>query len=604
MVTDPHIQSRIDSFEHYDIPSDLRGLLTELVQVDEKKPNKVITLVELYLTANTETLTPFGECLLTFEKARAQRVLGHFDIAEISLEKIMKRGIELGMNDFFMGRVFGELGITKIYLGQLEAATEYFTKMLHLDDTNLNPNAYNGLGVVYQRIGDLDKAESYYQKCAELGEALGSLMQPAMAHVNIANIKFYKKDHQEAIRRFEMAIDLMETTGDPANLPGYSHCLNNLGAVLTESGDQERALSVFDRVFEIAIEQGQPTQIANVKNNIAETYRNMKDYPKFLELQDEAIEYSRTQGLQDFEFIGLNVLLQYYKGQEDFEKAYKQIKGLLKIQGDIVKNERNFKSKELILDKEREINALERKTLEIQDQNSRLIANNQELEQYAYIVAHDLREPVRTISGFSSLLTKRYKNKFDDKAKEYLGFINAGAKHMDQMLVDLLKYATVANQKPKMELINLASLVDELKSILNLDMDEVSIETQPNPLPIIRSNKRYLFMLFQNLIQNAIKFSPADRETKIKIEFQSFGKVNKLMVTDNGIGIKPEDQDKIFKIFNSLNRQDYEGTGIGLNICKKITRILGGNITVASEYGSWTTFTIELENEDQLSTIL
>jgi len=225
--------------------------------------------------------------------------------------------------------------------------------------------------------------------------------------------------------------------------------------------------------------------------------------------------------------------------------------------------------------------------------------SNMELEQFAYVASHDLQEPLRMVSSFTQLLEKQYKDKLDEHALDYINYAVDGAKRMQLLINDLLSYSRVNSKGGKFEEVDLEKVLDETLSNLELTIEENQAFITRESLPKINANYRQMIQLFQNLIGNALKYR--SKETpQIQISTQKEDKQWIFSVEDNGIGIDPKYADRIFMIFKRLHtNEEYEGTGIGLAITKRIIERHGGNIWVESETGKGSTFyfTIPINNK-------
>ena len=233
-----------------------------------------------------------------------------------------------------------------------------------------------------------------------------------------------------------------------------------------------------------------------------------------------------------------------------------------------------------------EIDALERADKSIKE----LKRSNKELKQFAYVSSHDLQEPLRMVALFTQLLERRYKGKLDDEADEYIGFIVEGAHRMKYLIDDLLSFSQLNYKTKECESIELETLLDSALFNLKNSVDKNNAQITHGPLPTITGDPNQIIQVLQNLIANAIKFN--DNNTpKIHISAKKNGNEWIIQIRDNGIGIAPEHQDKIFEVFKRLNvREKYPGTGIGLAICKKIIERHGGRIWVKSELEKGSTF--------------
>ena len=227
-----------------------------------------------------------------------------------------------------------------------------------------------------------------------------------------------------------------------------------------------------------------------------------------------------------------------------------------------------------------------------------LARSNAELEQFAYVASHDLRQPLRTVSSFLSLLEKSALDKLNDEERKYMRFASDGALRMHQMVSDLLTYSRIGRGERAPTPFDLSGIVDEAVAGLKTAIDEcqgrIVIE---NALPTVLGDRGELVRLFQNLIGNAIKYRRPEHSPVIEISSKLDGDICAISIKDNGIGIAPEDVDKIFGLFQRLHGAgEFEGTGIGLAVCKKIADYHGGGIDVTSVPDHGSTFTVTLKS--------
>lgn len=213
-----------------------------------------------------------------------------------------------------------------------------------------------------------------------------------------------------------------------------------------------------------------------------------------------------------------------------------------------------------------------------------------ELEQFAYVASHDLREPLRMVASYVKLLERRYSEKLDDAANDFIRFAVDGANRMQKLIDDLLTCSQVGSKPQELEPLHAEeTLTDALQNLQEAIKDSGAKVTY-DPLPLVSGDQTQLTQLFQNLIANAIKFR-GDDQPEIHVSVKPDHGQWQFSIRDNGIGIKKEYQDRIFKIFQRLNsREEYEGTGIGLAVVHKIIERHHGRIWVDSEEGEGSTF--------------
>ena len=236
-----------------------------------------------------------------------------------------------------------------------------------------------------------------------------------------------------------------------------------------------------------------------------------------------------------------------------------------------------------------------RETYEKLALQAELKRSNKELEQFAYIASHDLREPLRVISAFVGLIQHRLNVHLDEETTEYMDYVIAGVGRMNQLLEDLLQYAAVGKKDKEVCWVNLDQLIQTVQKNLTLKIERTQASFAIAPLPLVKAYPSQLLQLFQNLIANALKYhSAATPHIQIAELLSEDDAYRTIIVQDNGIGIAPENQERIFKIFQRLHSGYKGGTGIGLAICHKVVTELGGAISVTSQLGEGATFSIHL----------
>ncbi|BAQ64797.1 multi-sensor signal transduction histidine kinase [Geminocystis sp. NIES-3709] len=227
---------------------------------------------------------------------------------------------------------------------------------------------------------------------------------------------------------------------------------------------------------------------------------------------------------------------------------------------------------------------------ELKTWNKELQRSNEELEQFAYVASHDLQEPLRTISSFSELLKEEYYHQIDEEGQLYLDLIMSASNRMKQLIKDLLSLSRIQTRGQEFSLVNCNEIIQDILEILQISIKETNAEITYKQLPIIMGDKFQLTQLWQNLISNSLKFH-SDRPLTINLTVQSLIDQWLFCVEDNGIGISPEFQERIFVVFQRLHTQDkYKGTGIGLALCQKIVTRHGGKIWVESDLGKGSKF--------------
>lgn len=227
---------------------------------------------------------------------------------------------------------------------------------------------------------------------------------------------------------------------------------------------------------------------------------------------------------------------------------------------------------------------------EIKARTEELSRSNKELEQFAYIASHDLQEPLRMVASYVQLLERRYKNKLDKNALEFIAYAVDGATRMKRLINDLLTYSRVGTRKKPFLATDCSKVVDQTLSDLEMSIKENGAVVTRGTLPTVMADDTQLAQLFLNLIGNAIKFRGKESPS-VHISVKENEEAYCFTVRDNGIGIETQHADRIFQVFQRLHtKAEYPGTGIGLAVCKKIVERHGGRIWVISKAGEGSTF--------------
>jgi PAS domain S-box-containing protein len=231
-----------------------------------------------------------------------------------------------------------------------------------------------------------------------------------------------------------------------------------------------------------------------------------------------------------------------------------------------------------------------RYVIELKQYAENLKRSNEDLERFAYVSSHDLQEPLRTIVSFTQLLERRYSGQLDPDADEYIGFIVGAGKRMQSLINDLLEYSRVTTKGSEMKMTDSEAVLEAALADLRIKIEETGASIAVDRLPAVIADASQLQQVFVNLISNAITFR-REEPPHVHISAQRTGNFVQFSIQDNGIGIEPEYQEKIFVIFQRLHgREKYPGTGIGLAICKRIVERHGGCISLESEPGNGSTF--------------
>ncbi len=250
------------------------------------------------------------------------------------------------------------------------------------------------------------------------------------------------------------------------------------------------------------------------------------------------------------------------------------------------------------IDKRKQVEAqLAQQAVELKRRAEDLARSNAELEQFAYVASHDLREPLRMVASYTQLLARRYQGKLDADADEFIHYAVDGATRMQRLIDDLLAYSRVGTRNQACEPTDCEAVLAQALVNLSMAIEETGAIITHDPLPTLQADGTQLVQLFQNLIGNAIKFH-GSRRPCVHVSARRCDREWIFSVRDNGIGIDPQYSERIFVIFQRLHRRDeYPGNGIGLAICKKIVQCHDGRIWLESTPGQGATFFFALPQQ-------
>jgi PAS domain S-box-containing protein len=252
----------------------------------------------------------------------------------------------------------------------------------------------------------------------------------------------------------------------------------------------------------------------------------------------------------------------------------------------LVWNARTLPDKQLIYAVARDVTSVKAAEQALERKNQELEVYTQELKDFTHVVSHDLKEPLRAISAFSGFLSEEYADKLDETGRRYVDILAQSAERMRDLIDDLLALAEVGRTKPDISQVDMGAVIERMRETMAFTLRDKNVDLRvPRDLPTILGNATRFAQVFENLVTNAIKYN--DKPTPvIEIAYEGCDDGVRFCVRDNGPGIPVEYREKVFQIFQRLVRRDeHEGTGIGLAICKKIVEGRGGAIWIESNPG-------------------
>lgn len=249
----------------------------------------------------------------------------------------------------------------------------------------------------------------------------------------------------------------------------------------------------------------------------------------------------------------------------------------------------------------RDLTQQKKAELELLRRQKELEQSNRELEQYAWLTSHDLREPLRKVLTFSDMILTRHQDGLKDDIKNYLAKIHDAGKRMGKLIDAILQYSSLTENKDLLEPVNLNQVIQQVLADLEVSIKEAGADVQVAPLPVVEAIPIQMKQLLQNLVSNAIKYRSKERKAIICISSHNKNpNTVELVIRDNGIGFSMQDEKKIFSLFTRLtNEKETKGTGVGLALCRKIVLNHSGSISVQSSLGEGSTFYVSLPIKQQ-----
>jgi len=538
-----------------------------------------------------------------------------------------------------------------------EAALNYYLDALEIyKKLNNQPGLsamYNNIGIIYQNFKENDKALVYFQKSLDIEINLDNEAGQSTAYNNIGTVHDDLGNKSKALEYYNKSLEIDKKFNSEE---GISTALNNIGLIHIDIGDYKKAYSFLNQSLEINKKRKDNFSIANNYNNLAKLSIRQKKYTEAKNYLSTSIAISQQIDAKELLIEAYDFLYIIYSEENNFQKALEYFKLYAEMNDSIFSKEannriaemsikyetENIESENELLRKNNEIHLLqlkrqknlqrywiaftililaltilgfsqvrlkkktndllESKNNQLKDANNRLSSSEKNLKElnatkdkFFSIIAHDLKNPFQALLGFSETLYTRHNELSGNEIKEYSKIIYESSQNLFNLLGNLLQWSKSQLGSIKMapEKLNLSNILEEATSLLTLPAEKKNIKLRNN-IPYnftVFADKHIVSTVLRNLVSNAIKFTNEGGEISISSEIKNNEAL--ISVVDNGLGIKPENLDKLFKIdysYSTKGTNNEQGTGLGLILCKELVEENNGKIWCESTYGKGSTF--------------
>lgn len=521
-----------------------------------------------------------------------------------SLEFRIKAGDERGIS-------VSQNNIANVLLniGDYSSALQYYFDALKYSENENNKffisNIYNNIGLVYQKLDNLDESLEFQTKSFEMSKEINDLQGIANAEMNIGIVYYQKKDFLKSLEYFKSALTKYIKLKD---LFGQANCYNNIGSVYESLNDYDKSMVNFFDAYVLRKRIDDKFGISSSLLNIGDLYYHKKQFKEALEFLYEALEIAIESEAKINENSAYYYLARVYNETGDYKNAYENLNKYIKTKDKIFTAESEAKinnlrvlhnieslRKEAEIEKLRNIELAEALKL-VKEQNNMLKNLDSEKNQFLRIAAHDLKNPLSNIIGFAKIIKDDKTELSEKETDEYLGYIIDSSNQMFNIISNLLNTNAIEQGKLdfKIQKIDVNPVINEIISVYknNANIKNINVIFDKDAdFLYINADKFFLKQIIDNLLSNALKFSPFGKE--IVIRSYSKNKFAYISVKDSGPGISGEEQKLLFNKFTKLSAKPTGGessSGLGLSIVKKLVDSMNGSISCKSEPGKGAEF--------------
>ena len=553
-----------------------------------------------------------------------------------------------------ISRIYNSIAVNYYNMGDQETAIKNLQlaadASLLIKDTTRLIFTLSNIGYLHLQNKSLDHAEKYLLNVKQLAEESNSQIGKRLVSRHLGALYAALDNYDLTLKYFQQGIQLSTEETDLFNL-AWNKAL--LGKYLSEKQSFAKAEQNLYEGLKLFEQRKDLENQLEVCVYLAEHFNRKKEYPNAIKTSSECLENIDMIGNDKHKLNLLKQLSLAYEGMRDTDNAYKYYKQY-KVYSDTLRyKEKSLKAMELeskyqiqkkevenkllveeqakqrVIINRRNITILasfallflsaciallfwrnvkkeqnfshklasevQERTLDLQIANKELLQSNQELERFAYIASHDLKEPVRNIISFTELLEKEIGTDSNEKVNSFMNIIRQNSNQLFSLIRDTLEFSKIERDENVLETVDLNKIIDSIELSISGTIKKRNAKISVvKPLPIIKANRTKLFIVLKNLIENGLKYNE-NESPQVIISHMVAGNEYIFSLEDNGIGINPEYHDKIFEMYKRLQKKEgMEGTGLGLASCKKIIQQLGGNIWVESIYGEGSKFKFTL----------